>query len=308
LKTKAVIRCFAKINLFLDVLGKRPDGYHNIETIFQTVSLGDVLEIELTSSEIVLECNDPRVPLDAANLVLKAFHTISHIAEYTGGIRIRIDKNIPPGAGLGGGSSNAAATLVALNRLLHANIPEPPLHELARGLGADVSFFLTGGLAVAWQRGDRFAPLPSMSESRVIVAVPRHITVATGEAYAMLDVPEFTAAMPESLMDCTPRLQRIVNALDTSTPLSENEDANAILYNAFERPVFARYPEIARIKESLIASGAPLSLMSGSGSALFALTKSHDQALTVKTAVEKSANAVCHIVKTTDCAYKWEDA
>ena len=110
----AIIKCFAKINLFLDVVCKRADGYHNIETIFQTISLHDVMELELTPSETEVICDDPTVPTDESNLALKAFLRLKKATGRENGIRIKIKKNIPPGSGLGGGSSNAAAALVAL--------------------------------------------------------------------------------------------------------------------------------------------------------------------------------------------------
>ena len=146
----AVIKCFAKINLFLDVVCKRADGYHNIETIFQTISLNDVMELELTPSEMEVTCDDPTVPTDRSNLALKAFLRLKEATGCKGGVRIKIKKNIPPGSGLGGGSSNAAAALVALNRMLGGGLSEEQLRGIARDFGADVPFFISGGLAAAF--------------------------------------------------------------------------------------------------------------------------------------------------------------
>lgn len=306
LERKVVITCYAKINLFLDVVCKRPDGYHNIETIFQTISLGDLLEIELLPSETIITCDNLSVPCDETNLAFRAFHTLARIAGYTGGIRIHIEKNIPVGSGLGGGSSNAAATLVALNHLLQTGMSEAHLHEAARELGADVPFLISGGTAAAWQKGDRFTRLPPPPESFAVVAVPRDLAVSTADAYGLLKTEDCRGPMPENLPDCSERLRTVVASLNSPAPLSANEAIGSILYNAFEKPILARYPEIAELKTSFHAAGAKGALMSGSGSAVFALADSLTQAHDIRASVEKSTDGACFIVRTIDTGWKWK--
>ena len=306
MKKKAAIKCPAKINLFLDVICRRPDGYHNIETIFQTVSLSDSLEIEFTSSEAVISSNDPSIPLDESNLAIKAFRKMADIVNYKGGIRIHIEKSIPPGAGLGGGSSNAAATLVALNHLLQAGMSEAQLCKLGGELGADVPFFIFGGLAAAWQIGDKMLRLPSLPKGHVVVAIPRDLAVSTREAYGMLRAEDCGDALPEDLSHCSKRLRANVSTLHSSAPLSGIKGIGSILYNAFEEPVFVQYPAIARVKDALLAAGARGALMSGSGSAVFALADSSQHARDIKNTTENSSPCECLIVRTTDCGCEWE--
>jgi len=307
MKKKAAIKCPAKINLFLDVICRRPDGYHNIETIFQTISLSDSLEIELTASETIISSNDPSVPLDETNLAFRAFRKIADIVNYRGGIRIHIEKSIPPGAGLGGGSSNAAATLLAMNQLLQAGMLEAQLCELGGELGADVPFFIFGGLAAAWQIGDKMMRLPSLPGTHLVVAIPHNLAVSTKEAYGMLRAEDCGDALPEELSNCSERLRTNVSALHSSAPLSDIKGIGSILYNAFEKPVFTQYPTIARVKDALLAAGARAALMSGSGSAVFALADSSEHARDIKNAAENSSDCECLIVRTTDRGCEWEN-
>lgn len=296
----AVIKCFAKINLFLDVVCKRADGYHNIETIFQTISLHDVMELELTPSEMDVTCDDPTVPTDRSNLALKAFLRLKEATGCKGGVRIKIKKNIPPGSGLGGGSSNAAAALVALNRMLGGGLSEEQLRGIARDLGADVPFFISGGLAAAWQIGDRLMTLPPIPESFIVIAVPDKLRVSTPQAYAMTGAPNCLDPGPESFSECSDRLKACVQALSSDRPAAENDDALSILHNALERPVFSRYPAIAELKDLLLAAGAGAALMSGSGSAVFGVADSIKHANQIKSAVEESSGASCFAAQTLD--------
>ena len=303
---KTVIHCPAKINLFLDVICKRPDGYHNIETIFQTISLSDSLEIELAASGTTITSNNSSIPLDETNLAVKAFRKLAGIVTYNGGIRIHIEKNIPPEAGLGGGSSNAAATLLAMNHLLQAGMSEAQLCALGGELGADVPFFIFGGLAAAWQIGDKMLQLPPLPGSHLVVAIPHNVAVSTKEAYGTLGAAECKNALPESLSDCSERLRANVGALRSSTPLPDIEKITSILYNAFEQPVFTQYPAIARMKDALLAAGARGALMSGSGSAVFALADSSEHAREIKDTVESASNCKCLVAQTIDGGCAWE--
>ena len=193
----AAIKCFAKLNLFLDVICKRPDGYHDVETILQTISLSDKMEIEITDGPVEIACDNPSVPTDERNLACQAFLAIRKEAGYVGGVRIRITKSIPPGSGLGGGSSNAAAALLALNRLLGAELDDDRLRKIAGQIGADVPFFISGGLAAAWGRGDSLQTLPPLPESFIALAIPLNVAVSTATAYGMLAAPSARGRRPE---------------------------------------------------------------------------------------------------------------
>jgi 4-diphosphocytidyl-2-C-methyl-D-erythritol kinase len=293
--TRAVIKSFAKVNLFLDVVCKRPDGYHNIETIFQTVSLADIMEIELTSAGIEISCNNPEIPTDENNLAYKAAFRLSEAAGYTGGVRIRIEKSIPAGAGLGGGSSNAAATLVWLNHLLRAGLSENELRAIAQTLGADVPFFISGGLAAAWQIGDKIQQLPPLERHFLILAVPKGITVSTREAYSMVSVPECGDAMPNELSECSDRLRAWVAALTAQRAPFPVGNAAVMLHNSLEKPVFSRYPEIANLKTLLLREGAQGALMSGSGSAVFGLGESLAHARNLGCSLKESVPCDCSV-------------
>ncbi len=304
---RAVIKSYAKINLFLDVVCKRPDGYHNIETIFQSISLCDVIDLELVPSGISLTCDNPSVPTGESNLALKAFSKLREAVGYDEGVRIGIRKIIPPGSGLGGGSSNAAAALVGLNQLMQGGLSMERLHDMAREIGADVPFFLSGGLAAAWQIGDRLTPLPPLPASHIVVVVPRNLEVSTAGIYGILDAPECAGSDPEEFHECSDGLRARAGALAPPARFSEAATADAVLYNALEAPVMSRYPEIGEIKNMLLGAGARGALMSGSGSAVFGLADSLDHAAKIKGALEKSASCACFVAQTTDRGRQWED-
>jgi len=303
--TAAVIKCFAKINLYLDVICRRPDGYHNIETVFQTIDLCDILQVELTPSGIEVACDDPAVPADESNLACRAFLGIKGATDYDGGVRISIEKNIPPGSGFGGGSSNAAATLVALNRMLEAGITIERLQGIAHGLGADVPFFLTGGLAAAWGIGDRIEPLPPLPKAAIVVAIPRDLAVSTAEAYGMLGAPARGEYDPDTLSGCTDGLKSRANALRAGGAMSEICARGSILRNSLEGPVFSRHPEIERLKQAMIEAGAKGALMSGSGSAVFGLAESEENADMIVKELDALSICDCHTANTTDQGWQW---
>ncbi len=298
--TRVLIHSFAKVNLFLDVICKRDDGYHNIETVFQRVSLSDSIEVELTPSAVAVTCNNPAVPADESNLACKAFLKLKGVLSYKGGVRISLKKNIPVGSGLGGGSSNAAATLVALNRLLQGGLSERELSRIAREVGADVAFFISGGLAAAWQIGDRIKPLRPFPPSFLVLAVPNDVSVSTSAAYSLIAADPCGGVMPERFSDCSDRLKRCVNALERSTPLFVNGELPAILHNSFETPVFARYPGIAELRSLLLESGAKAALMSGSGSAVFGIASSYEDAERIQKRVAKHGIHWSVVVHTID--------
>ena len=253
------IPAFAKVNLRLDILGKRPDGYHELRTIFQTISLHDELRLRASRSagiSLAIRGNEnlSREPL-RKNLVFAAVDALQHELKIRSGVEIVLRKVIPAGRGLGGGSSDAAAALRGYLRLTRRTLPNVRLIEIAASLGADVPFFLFGGRALGIGRGDEIYPLPDIAKRALLIVSPRDVHVPTPDAYRWLKAPALTKSAS------TPKLWEFC-ALCWSTQQSG-------LSNDFERPVFRRHPHLAKIKRELLRRGATEASLAGSGSAVF---------------------------------------
>lgn len=248
------IRSYAKINWTLDVLFKRQDGYHELRTIYQTVSLHDTLTIIETADTIELACNDPRVPNDETNLAFKAAAMLRGVAGIQKGARIEIEKRIPVAAGLGGGSSNAAATLLALTKLWKVEIDERELIRIAASLGSDVPFFLIGGTALGVGRGEEVYPIEQIQSEHLLLVNPG-FAVSTRNAYqklSRLTRPEAALNIPFTLLAA-----KGISGL----PLEARND--------LEEVVLTAHPEIAEVKRRLVGLSARHALMSGSGATVF---------------------------------------
>jgi 4-diphosphocytidyl-2-C-methyl-D-erythritol kinase len=244
--------CPAKVNLGLRILGKRPDGYHAIETIFQMLDLCDWLTIDThDEGTIRLICHPPTLPIDEKNLVVRAARALQQAGHVHGGANIVLEKHIPIAAGLGGGSSNAATTLLALNHLWELHLPPSTLHHLAAQLGSDVPFFLNGATALAKGRGEILSPLPSPPPLQGILVNPG-FGIAAGWAYG-----RFAGGAPAPGLNKV-AIVRALHARDLS-PLA------ALLINDLEPGVAAVYPVIRQMQEALQAAGALATFMSGSG-------------------------------------------
>jgi 4-diphosphocytidyl-2-C-methyl-D-erythritol kinase len=248
------IPAFAKINLCLHVLGKRPDNYHELRTIFQTISLQDRLELSRTSEPgIFLEVDDPSLSAGPENLVYRAIHAIGCEIRFHGGIRARLEKRIPIARGLGGGSSDAAAALIGMLRLTKARLPLLRLMQIGATLGADVPFFLFGGRALAVNRGDEIYPLDDVPGRTILVVSPKEIGVNTKEAYAWLSAELTRSSKANRIWEfCTLCWSR-----------------QETLSNDFEGPVFSRHPRLKEIRDGLLKQGAADAALAGSGSAVF---------------------------------------
>lgn len=259
----------AKINLGLQVLSKRPDGFHDINTVFVRTGLSDELNFTpAPGGEIFLECTPDLGIRPTDNLVYRAARLLK---DYVGklqlfkssfkntGAKIRVTKHIPSGAGLGGGSSDAAATLLALRDLWEIDISAGELHTLGSLLGSDVPYFLKAGAAIGTGRGEKLEYFDYALPFWLAIVYP-NIHVNTGEAYSALGRTE----MPQRKIDFKTVL---MESFDDSEVLKEN------IINDFENVVFKKHPEIADIKQKLYASGAHFALMSGSGSSVFGLFK-----------------------------------
>jgi 4-diphosphocytidyl-2-C-methyl-D-erythritol kinase len=248
----------AKINLRLEILSKRPDNYHEIKTIFHKISIFDKIGLEkITGNEVKLTIDDPSIPTDNTNLAVKAANLIFSYADIKPGIKIDIKKKIPAGAGLGGGSSNAAITLKGLNTLLNLNISEQIITEFAVKLGADVPFFLTdASTAYATGIGEKIKSIETHNKLWFLVIFPG-FTVSTAWAYNSIN--------KYNLLTKRTKNNIISNySLDINTVKSS-------LYNDFESVVNKRHTEIPKIKEQLIKTGAQGAMLSGSGSSVFGI-------------------------------------
>jgi 4-diphosphocytidyl-2-C-methyl-D-erythritol kinase len=250
------VRAFAKINLCLHVLGRRPDNYHELRTIFQTISLHDTLDLSLVpQNEVSLEVSDAALPASPENLVWRAIDAMRNEFKLGLGVHARLEKKIPVARGLGGGSSDAAAALIGVMRLGKKKLPLERLMEIAASLGADVPFFLFGGRALAVNRGDEIYPLPDTSKKPIVVVSPRDIGVSTKDAYGWLSAELTKRAEPPKIWGfcalCWSRQERVAND--------------------FEQPVFSRHPRLKEIRDGLLERGAADAALAGSGSAVFGI-------------------------------------
>jgi 4-diphosphocytidyl-2-C-methyl-D-erythritol kinase len=260
-------RAFAKINHGLKILGKRPDGFHEIQTVYQTVALHDRLEISLRrrgcSTEV--ECAHPAVPADSRNLIFQACELWRRARRFQGEIRVHLKKVIPIGSGLGGASSDAAATLLALERLTGQRLSFGDCFVVASQLGSDVPLFLLGGRVLGCGRGGDVYPLAELPPRACLVAFPG-FSVATAEAYRQAG-SRLTKHRKASSIDN-------FGAWPLFSPANWGPAEND-----FESVVFARWPELARVKRRLIRAGAETASLTGSGSALYAVFESPRQLL-----------------------------
>ena len=257
------IPALAKVNLRLEVLGKRPDGFHELRTIFQSISLRDELRLRSTrKSGIELRVRGnvslSNEPVEG-NLVYRAVDALRQELRQRDGIAIELCKAIPAGRGLGGGSSDAASALIGYLRLAKKQLPRERLFELAAALGADVPFFLEGGRALGIGKGDEIYPLPDIPKLHLLVVSPNAIHVPTPDAYRWLDAAKLNAAQLTNSAG-NPRLHRFC-ALSWSLQGSP-------LLNDFEDAVFQQHSRLAELKRDLLQNGATEALLAGSGSAV----------------------------------------
>lgn len=266
------IQSFAKINLALAVLGKRPDGYHNIQTIFQSIDLHDDLEFR-PADGLELQCeNLPDVPRED-NLIWKAAMALAENIPGRRGASITLRKRIPSGAGLGGGSSNAASTLLGLCRLWRIRPSDIDLHPMAAELGSDVPFFLSGGTALGSGRGEIIDPLPDPPAFHLVVIFPG-VKVSTIEAYRSLNLG-LTSATEDN------RIHRFCGQLENNANLLTG------IFNDFEASILPAYPPTREAKDFLRRQGAAATLLSGSGSAVFGLFHDEESALAASRAIAR---------------------
>ncbi|HVK58955.1 MAG TPA: 4-(cytidine 5'-diphospho)-2-C-methyl-D-erythritol kinase [Candidatus Kapabacteria bacterium] len=251
-----------KVNLILNILGKRPDGFHELETVMHPVGIYDLLSFERGSSGIELTCDKPELPTDSRNLVHRAATAFFQETGIKEGIRIHLAKKIPMEAGLGGGSGNAATALLGLNQAFGGPLERSALHRLAASLGSDVPFFLQASPAIATGRGENVRSLPPFPTLAGFCFFLVHPGFGVSTPWAYKNLSRFFKALNGE----SGRAERLVEALTTSF-----EAARPDFYNSLEAPVLEKYPLLAIFQEFLLENGASVALMSGSGSTTFAL-------------------------------------
>lgn len=268
-----------KVNLLLNILRKRADGFHELETIMQPVNLFDRLTFKRTGSAVSMTCSEPTLPTDSGNLVHRAATAFLQQAGIADGVQIHLEKKIPMAAGLGGGSGNAATTLLALNELFGAPLALKQLDTIAASLGSDIPFFLQDKPALAIGRGEQVTSLAPFAALRGAAFLLIHPGFGIATAWAYKELARF----PAVLNGQPGRAEKLVNLLNTA-PLAV---AGKEFYNSLEAPALDRYPLLALYQEFLRANGAAAALMSGSGSTTFAIANSPVEAQKLEELVQK---------------------
>lgn len=269
---RIVLRSYAKINLGLHILGKRGDGYHEIRTVFQTISLHDRLEIELIRKRTIeFECDCDQIRSNE-NLVVRAINCLCQYMHVSRGFRVRLKKKIPLGAGLGGGSSNAATAVLGIRRLLGLNLSNEDLFEIGGALGSDVPFFFVGGRVLGVGRGSEVYPLEDQPAKYLLLLVPPY-PVSTARAYARLSLA-LTKKVNKSMIPVF--CPGYMDSLDQGNGVG----------NDFEKVVFEDFPELKQLKARLLSRGADTAALTGSGSTLFALFNSRGDLLKARDGIK----------------------
>ncbi|MDJ0583126.1 4-(cytidine 5'-diphospho)-2-C-methyl-D-erythritol kinase [Crocosphaera sp.] len=277
----------AKINLYLEIVGDRPDGYHELVMILQSIDLGDLLEIRSNGTQTInLHCNHPLVPLDKTNIAYKAALLMSEefsqeFANY-GGVDITIDKQVPVAAGLAGGSTDGAAVLVGLNLLWELGLTIPQLQKLAEKLGSDVPFCVSGGTAIATGRGEKLDAIPDLENLWVVLAKYNNLSVSTPWAYKT-----YKQQFGDSYINDSAGIKSRTSHLHSGPFVQaishkDGDKIGQLLHNDLEKVVLAEYPQVAQLKDILQQAGGLGTMMSGSGPTVFTLCQSQSEAETIK--------------------------
>ena len=266
---------YAKINWRLHVLGRRADGYHELCTVLQTITLHDRLHFARRDDNLLsLSCDDPSIPADDSNLVLRAARALSEKFSVSKGADIYLEKRIPAQAGLGGGSSDAAVALLGLARLWQLQATRDELAAIGARLGADVPFFFTGGTALGLGLGAEIEQLSDVRAEHLLIVKPR-AGVSTAEAYKVLQRPALTKQTSDIILS----ISRAEALFRDSLPEA--------LHNDFEPPIYSLYPEIGRARELLITLGARGALLAGSGASVFGIFDSREESRKAQSVLER---------------------
>ncbi|MBW4659394.1 MAG: 4-(cytidine 5'-diphospho)-2-C-methyl-D-erythritol kinase [Drouetiella hepatica Uher 2000/2452] len=273
----------AKINLYLEIIGDRPDGYHELAMILQSVALSDRVDLRANGTDrIRVFCDNPQVPIDESNLAYRAADLMAQqfpkLFEKLGGVDIMLEKKIPMGAGLAGGSANAAAVLVGLDLMWNLGLTHSELQALAARLGSDIPFCISGGTAIATGRGEQLAPLPSPDHLHVVLAKYRSIAVATPWAYKAYR-QQFGSSYISDPAEQTGRRQQMHSGeMVGAIGQRDSKRIGQLLHNDLEKVVLPAYPKVAQLRQALEQMETLGVMMSGSGSTVFALVETQAQA------------------------------
>lgn len=267
---------FAKVNLHLRVIGKRDDGFHELCTVFQTVSLADSLTFS-PANEIEFSCDHLRIPTGDENIVVRAANALRKRFAVRAGAALRLEKRIPSPGGLGGGSSNAAVTMIGLSKLWNLAPTAEDMQELASELGSDVPFFLHGGTAIGTGRGEIIEPAADFDVKFLMVVAP-DVEIRTSDAFAALNAPNLTKSESDNILNVC-RFE-----------LESADFRSTALRNDFETGIFAAYPEIGRVKNALFDLGAKQAMMSGSGASVFGIFDKEETRQAAMKALDRKVN------------------
>lgn len=277
----------AKINLYLEIIGDRPDGYHELAMIMQSIDLADQIELRSISTDTIrVRCDHPQVPTDKSNLAHKAAALMvqqfpDSFAQY-GGVEIVIHKRIPVAAGLAGGSTDAAAVLVGLDLLWQLGLTQSELQELAAQLGSDVPFCVAGGTAIATGRGEQLSPLPSLDNLHLVLGKHRTLAVSTAWAYSTYR-QQFGSSYLTDVKNLESRSQAVHSGAMVKAIIHEDGvEIGQRLHNDLEKVVLPQYPQVLQLRQAFAANKVLGTMMSGSGPSVFALCESYQQAQQVQ--------------------------
>jgi 4-diphosphocytidyl-2-C-methyl-D-erythritol kinase len=283
----------AKINLYLEIISDRPDGYHELAMVMQSIDLADKIDIVPSGNQsIFVHCDNSDVPSDKTNLAYRAAELMATtfpnaLANY-GGVKITIKKNIPIAAGLAGGSTNAAAVLVGINLLWNLGLTQSEIEELGAELGSDVPFCVAGGTAIATGRGEQLCVLPSLDNIYIVLGKYRSLCVSTPWAYK-----SYRQKFEDSYIRDKDSLAARANAVHSAPMVKAilSKDVNEIsqrLHNDLEKVVLPEYPKVSQLREILASSGTLGTMMSGSGPSVFTICESIEQAENVKSKIREA--------------------
>jgi 4-diphosphocytidyl-2-C-methyl-D-erythritol kinase len=295
------IPSFAKINLRLDIVGKRADNYHELRTIFQTISLRDELRLRTSRKpgiSLTILGNDrlAQEPFEK-NLVHRAVDALRRELKIRSGVEIDLYKKIPAGGGLGGGSSNAAAALLGYLQLTRKHVPLERLIEIATPLGADVPFFLFGGRALGVNKGDEIYPLADVKKHAILVVAPQGIRVPTPDAFRWVNAPPLPSSQKPAAKSPRSQLTKSLSNPKLSRFCALCWSAQLVgLSNDFEVAVFRRHPRLATIKRELLRAGAAEAMLAGSGSAVFGVFPSPALARRAAVGFSSDQTFVCETI------------
>lgn len=263
------IDSYSKINLTLNILARREDRYHEIETIMQSINLTDKVIITEEKEGIKIKCNHPQVPVNNQSLAYRSAEKILKKFGIERGVKIEIDKKIPLASGMAGGSANSATILVGINKLFNLNLSNKNLREMGEELGMDVPFCIQNGTALAYRRGEKITPLSPINPPLWVVVINPGFKISTQWAYNNIDL--------EKIKRRKDNTEAMLAALREGKPWEIAKN----LFNSFEGLIIKKYPETGRVKDRLINEGALGALISGSGPAVFGIAQNEEEALKI---------------------------